>query len=408
MGYTAFIARRYLRSKQRHGFLSLITLISVLGVIVGTAALIIALAMMKGFEIEVKSRIVGTTGHVTIYNRFADGISDYKQLEAKLLEHPSVTAAAPFIYYKAAISSADDNDGVIVRGIIPEEEAKVTRLAESVRYGDYHMVRDSGMARPIMMGIILAERLNVALGDEVVLYSLRGEALTEGQPPRIMKFVLTGVFETGMYEYDASLCYIRLQDAQNLFLLPDRITGYQLSVDDWDRADVIADELALTLDPQLYATDWKQMHKNLFGWMEIERRWALVALSLIIAVAAFNIVSTLTMPVIDKRREIAVLKTMGVPSRGISSIFQLQGTIIGVVGTFIGIALGLLVCWLQQTFSLVSLPPEIYFIDFLPVKVVPMDVVVVAAVALCISFLATLYPARRAARLYPIEILRYE
>lgn len=408
MGYASFIARRYLRSKQRHGFLSLITLISVLGIIVGTAALVIALAMMKGFEIEVKSRIVGTTGHVTIYNRFADGITDYGQLKDQLLEHPSVTGAAPFIYYKAAISSADDNDGVIVRGIVPEAEAEVTRLEESVQYGDWRMVRDSGTARPIMMGIILAERLNVALGDEVVLYSLRGEALTEGQPPRIMKFALTGVFETGMYEYDASLCYIRLPDAQSLFLLPDRITGYQLSVDDWDKAGEIAEELGETLDPQYYATDWTQMHKNLFGWMEIERRWALVALSLIIAVAAFNIVSTLIMAVIDKRREIAVLKTMGVPARGISAIFQLQGAIIGIVGTVFGISLGLVICWLQQTFSLVSLPPEIYFIDFLPVRVALFDVLAVAGVSLLISFLATIYPSRRAARLYPVEILRYE
>jgi lipoprotein-releasing system permease protein len=408
MGYVAFIAKRYLRSKQRHGFLSMITLISVLGVIIGTAALVIALAMMRGFEVEVKSRIVGTTSHVTIFNRKADGIRDWPSLQDKLATYPHVTAVAPFVFYKAAISSAEDNDGVIVRGIVPEREAAVTQLAESIIHGDWRMAGDSTRTRPILMGSTLADRLKTRLGDEVVLYSLRGESLTEGQPPRIMKFAVAGIFETGMYEYDASLCYIRLTDAQKLFLLPGVVTGFQIKVDDWDIADQVAASIEKDLDPGLYATDWKRMHKNLFGWMEIERRWALVALSLIVAVAAFNIVSTLIMVVIDKRREIAVLKTLGVPSRGIGAIFRWQGITIGVVGTVLGISLGLMLCWIQKTFSLVSLPPEIYFIDFLPVIVDPQDVLIVAVLAVVISFVATIYPASRASKLYPVEILRYE
>lgn len=408
MGYVTFIARRYLRSKQRHGFLSMITLISVLGVIVGTAALIIALAMMRGFEVEVKSRIVGTTSHVTVFSRKAGGIHEWESLQEKLAAYPRVTAVAPFIYYKAAISSSQNNDGVIVRGIIPEREAAVSRLAETTVRGDWRMVGDSAQGRPILLGTTLADRLNTRLGDEVVLYSLRGETLSEGQPPRIMKFVVAGIFETGMYEYDASLCYIRLADAQRLFLLPYLVTGFQVKVDDWNLADQVAASIEQDLDPGLQATDWKQMHKNLFGWMEIERRWAIIALSLIVAVAAFNIVSTLIMVVIDKRREIAVLKTLGVPSRGIGAIFRLQGITIGTVGTVVGISLGLVLCWVQKTFSLVSLPPEIYFIDFLPVIVDAQDVIIVAVLAVLISFIATIYPARRAAKLYPVEILRYE
>jgi lipoprotein-releasing system permease protein len=319
-----------------------------------------------------------------------------------------VEAVAPFIYYKAAISSADDNDGVIVRGIVPEREVAVTNLGESILYGDWKMEADSGSLRPILLGSVLAERLNVIVGDELVLYSLRGESLSEGQPPRIMKFAVSGIFETGMYEYDAALCYIRLNDAQGLFLLPNRISGFQLKVDDWDEADKIAASLEEELSPDYYAVDWKQMHKNLFGWMEIEKRWAIVALALIVLVAAFNIVSTLIMVVIDKRREIAVLKTLGVPARGIAAIFRWQGAIIGIVGTFTGIGLGLLTCWLQQTFALISLPPEIYFIDFLPVIIDPKDVAIVATVSIVITLVATLYPARRASRLYPVEILRYE
>jgi lipoprotein-releasing system permease protein len=406
MAYAPFIARRYLRSRQRHGFLSLITLISILGVIVGTSVMVFALAIMKGFELEVKQRIVGTTAHISVFHRFADGIADWEPLETQIAAVDEVVAVAPFIYYKAAISSADANDGVIVRGIVPEKEAEVTRLRESMVKGDWNLRPDSG--RGIMLGRVLADRLGCKLGDETVLYSLRGEALSEGMPPRIMKFVVTGIFETGMYEYDASLCYIQLADAQRLFLLPGKVTGFQAKVADWNRADQVAVGIEARLDGDLYATDWMQMHRNLFSWMEIERVWAIVALSLIVTVAAFNIVSTLIMVVIDKRREIAVLKTLGVPSSGVRAIFMWQGSIIGIVGTVLGLALGLAMCWAQSTFNLVSLPPEIYFIDSLPVIVDAEDVIVVGVLAILISFLATIYPARRAARLYPVEILRYE
>ncbi|MBI3871637.1 MAG: lipoprotein-releasing ABC transporter permease subunit [candidate division Zixibacteria bacterium] len=408
MSYASFIARRYLRSKQRHGFLSLITLISILGVVVGAAVLVFALAIMKGFELEVKSRIVGTTAHISIFHRFADGILHWTDVESQIAHFPEVQAVAPFIYYKAAISSAEANDGVIVRGIIPNQEAAVTRLKETVTDGDWTLTYDSTKSRPILLGSTLADRLQVKVGDEVVLYSLRGEALSEGQPPRIMKFAITGLFETGMYEYDASLCYIRLADAQHLFLLPDRVSGFQVRIADWNRADKVAALLEDSLASDLYATDWMRMHRNLFGWMEIEKRWAIVALSLIVAVAAFNIVSTLIMVVIDKRREIAVLKTLGVPSGGVRAIFLWQGTTIGVVGTVAGLSLGLLMCWVQKTFNLVSLPPEIYFISTLPVIVDAGDVATVGVLAIMISFLATIYPASRAAMLYPVDVLRYE
>ncbi|MEW5701061.1 MAG: lipoprotein-releasing ABC transporter permease subunit [Candidatus Zixiibacteriota bacterium] len=407
MAYAPYIARRYLRSRQRHGFLSLITLISILGVIVGTAVLVFALAIMKGFELEVKSRIVGTTAHVSVFSRYEDGIADWSGLHEKIARVPEVEAVAPFIYYKAAISSASANDGVIVRGIIPEQEAQVTRLRESTIRGDWMMVADSG-ERPILLGRVLSERLDVDVGDAVVLYSLRGESLAEGAPPRVMKFTVAGLFETGMYEYDASLCYIRLSDAQRLFLMPDQITGLQARVTDWNRAEKVAAAIEDALAGDLYATDWKRMHRNLFGWMAIEKVWAVVALSLIVAVAAFNIISTLIMVVMDKRREIAILKTLGVPARGIRAIFLWQGTTIGLVGTIIGLAIGLSLCWVQHTFRLISLPPEIYFIDSLPVIVDPFDVILVGVLAIVISFLATIYPAGRAARLYPVEILRYE
>lgn len=408
MSYISFIARRHLRSKQRQGFLSLITMISILGVIVGTAVLVLALAVMRGFELEVKTRIVGTTAHVSVFHRSDSGILNWEELESELAAFPEVEAVAPLIYYKAAISSGDANDGVIIRGIDPEKEASVTRLRESVRYGDWRMAPPGDGRRPILLGITLADRLGVRLGDDVVLYSLRGETFSDGTPPRVMKFSVSGLFETGMYEYDAALCYLRLADAQGLFLLPDRVTGFQLRVTDWNRADVVAEAIEEKFAADYYATDWMQMHRNLFSWMEIERVWAIVLLSLIVVVAAFGIVSTLIMVVLEKRREIAVLKTMGVPASGIRAIFMLHGTTIGIVGTVLGLLLGLALSWVQNTFSLVSLPPEIYFIDSLPVIIDVRDVLVVGIVAITISFLATIYPAGRASRLYPVEILRYE
>lgn len=406
MAYPLFIARRYLRARQKEGFISLISLIAVLGTTVGVAALTFALAMMNGFENTVKIRIINTTAHVSVFDVFGDGIEEYETVESTILEQPHVLAAAPFIYFKAAISSAVENDGVVVRGIVPDKEKLVTQAAASVIHGTYDLERDSMGVRRIMLGMTLAERLDVDLGDEVVLVSLRGQELTSS--PKVMKFVVGGIFETGMYEYDANLTYISLADAQDLFFLRGRVTGIQVMTDDWEKADEVAAQLDEALGPPYFATDWKRMHKNLFSWMQLEKYALFLALCLIVAVAAFNIVSMLIMIVIDKRKDIAILKAMGAPTNGITRIFMIKGMIIGALGTLAGSAVGLLLCWLQDTFNFIPLPPEIYFINSLPVDVRPEDVLLVCAVSLVVSFLATIYPARRASRLYPVEVFRLE
>jgi lipoprotein-releasing system permease protein len=259
------------------------------------------------------------------------------------------------------------------------------------------------------MGTALAERLDVDIDDEVVLFSLRGQDFASATAsPKVMKFRVMGIFETGMYEYDANLTYIALPDAQELFFLGGRITGFQIMTDDWRKADRTAHAIEEVLGPPFFATDWMRMHKNLFSWMELEKYALFLALCLIVAVAAFNLVSMLIMIVIDKRKDIAILKAMGAPTNGITRIFMIQGTLIGVLGTVLGSAVGLLLCWLQDTFNIIPLPPEIYFINSLPVDVRVPDVLLVCAVALFVSFLATMYPARRAARLYPVEVFRLE
>jgi len=406
MGYPLFIARRYLRARQKEGFISIISLIAVLAIAVGVVALTFALAMMNGFEGTVKIRIVNTTAHISVFDAFGEGIEGYQDVESTILAQPHVLAASPFIYYKAVISSAVDNDGVVVRGIIPEREKLVTQSATAIIHGEYNLDRDSSGTRRILLGTTLAERLDVDIGDEVVLYSLRGQELTS--TPKVMKFVAGGVFETGMYEYDANLTYISLKDAQDLFFLGSKVTGIQVMTDDWEKADEIAAALGEALGPPYFATDWKHMHKNLFSWMQLEKYVLFLGLCLIVVVAAFNIISMLIMTVIDKRKDIAILKAMGAPTPDITRIFMIKGMTIGILGTAIGVAAGLLLCWLQDTFNLIPLPPEIYFIDSLPVDVRPEDVLLVCAVALLVSFLATIYPSRRASRLYPAEVFRME
>jgi lipoprotein-releasing system permease protein len=408
MGYSFFIARRYLRSRQKEGFISIISLIAVLGIVVGVAALTFALAMMNGFEGTVKERIVNTTAHVSVFDVFGEGIADYADVESVLVRQPHILAVAPFIYYKAAISSAEENDGVVVRGIIPEQEKRVTQLGSSIVRGAYRLDRDSVGRRRILLGVTLAERLDVDIRDEVVLFSLRGQDISALSSPKVMKFVVAGLFETGMYEYDANLTYIALADAQNLFFLGDRVTGIQVMTDDWKKANLVAQQLEDVLGPPLFATDWMRMHKNLFSWMQLEKYALFLALCLIVAVAAFNIVSMLIMIVIDKRKDIAILKAMGAPTKGITRIFVIKGTLIGLLGTVVGSIVGLGLCWLQHTFNLIPLPAEIYFIDSLPVDIQVPDVLLICAVSLLVSFLATIYPARRAARLYPVEVFRLE
>lgn len=409
MGYEFFIARRYLRAKRHRHFVSAITLISVLGVVVGTAALIVVLSMMNGFEKEIRTRIVGITGHVTIFDQHNEGVAEYQDLGKRVQALPQVVATAPFVYAKAAIASENENDGILVRGVDAEAEKKVTTIGDEMVAGTFDLAEQPGRLSRIILGRGLAERLGVRTGDTVALFSLRGQSLSAGlTQPKVAKFSVGGLFETGMYEYDASLAYINLTRAQSLFEMDGKVTGLQVKTDDLFGAQKVARALENVLGTAYYAQDWMAMHKNLFSWMALEKYAMFVALSLIIAVAAFNIVSSLIMVVLEKRREIGVLKAMGAKREGIKKIFVLMGLITSSVGLVAGFGLGLLLCWLQQTFKIISLPAEIYFINTLPIDVRPGDFLIVAVAALGISFLATLYPSRRAAALVPAEAIRYQ
>ena len=407
MGFEYFIARRYLKSRRREHFISFISLISILGIAIGVAALDFVLSMMNGFETEVRQRIIDTTAHITVYNYNADGFYNWQELASRVKSVPGVVATAPNIFYKSVVGSSQANDGIFVKGIIPEEEIKVSHLKDNMIAGKLVLDDPSDSLPGILVGRELASTLGVRVHDDIVLDSLKSKKLTLTLQPKYKKFRVTGIFETGMNEYDANLAYISIPMAQDLFKLDSMVTGLQVQVRDFYVSKAIAKSIEETLGEPYYAVDWSERHKNLFGWMTLEKYGMSIVVGLIIAVAAFNIVTTLIMLVLEKRKDIAIMKSMGSTRGQVMKIFVIQGSLLGVLGTLIGTAVGLSVCLLQQEFHFVSIPGEIYFISTLPIDIRPHEIIIVAAVSILISFLATLYPSRRASQLFPSDILRH-
>lgn len=403
------IARRYMRSKYRYGFVSIITVISIMGVIIGTAALVIVLSVMNGFESEIRSRIIGIGSDVVVNHVAGDAIENWQLLADTISSVNGVIAIAPQVYSKCAIASRSTSDGVVVRGIIPEMEAKVTRLDDYLLTGDFNFQTGDSTVTGIWLGISLADRLNVGLNDKLKLFSLR-DAVSDltGFIPKALSCRVAGIFETGMYEYDANLAYIPLNAAQSLFNLDDGITTLAIKTSDFYQADKIADRVDEAIGYQYYATDWKVINKNLFSWLTLEKWASFITLSLIIAVAAFNIISSLIMIVLEKKKDIGILMSLGMSASRIKRVFIFQGLTIGGFGCVAGCGLGYILDYLQLKFKIISLPEEIYFISALPIKIELIDFVMVGLAAFLLSFLATLYPAARASKLDPVEAIRYE
>jgi lipoprotein-releasing system permease protein len=405
LNYERFISRRYLISRESGSFISVNSFFSIGGVVVGVAALIFVMSMMNGFETEMRTRILGVTSHITVFPFFEESLVDPEMAMAELKQFENVIAAAPFIYYKAAVAAKETGDGIVVRGVNPEAENKVTGLEEKIYSGSFDLDPNDEGDGGIIIGATLANRLAVTLGDNLFLFSMRGEELRAGAQPKVKKFVVTGLFETGMYDYDAAMAYISIADAADLFKV-NGVTGIHLKTTDIFEADLVAENINELYPDRYNAIDWKKMNKNLFSWMQLEKIGMFIALSLIIAVAAFNIISTLVMIVMEKRHEIGILKTMGSVPASISRIFMFIGLAVGVVGCLLGWILGYFLCWLQMRFDIISLPPEIYFISSLPIDMRPLDFIIVGCAAVLLCFLATLYPAKRAAKLSVVEVLR--
>ncbi len=411
MSFELFIARRFLRAKRQTGFISLITYISIAGVIIGVAALIIILSVMNGYENEVRSRLIGVGAHVKVRTYHHQGIDNYKALVDQLKTIPHVQAMTPYIDDKGLIISKQTSTGVLIRGLDPGTVNNVLAISNSINLGklDLDQVEQPGeRSLPgIVVGANLADKLAISLGEVVTIASLAG-VKSFGQLPNMMQFRVTGCFKTGLYEFDNTFCYVSIRSAQLLFNMGLKVSGIDLRLDNLDYSETVAQQAIDLLDYPYRALTWFDLNMNLFAWYQIQKWAGFIILSLIIIVAAFNIVSTLIMVTMEKTKEIGILKSMGASSISIRRIFTFEALFVGMVGTTFGFALGYGLCWAQQTYRFLSLPQDVYIIGWLPILMKWSDFALIGVAVLCITFLASVYPAARAARLDPVAAIRFD
>jgi len=408
MGFEWFICRRYLKAKRGQGFISLISLISVAGVMVGVMALIVVLAVMTGFTSEFRDKIIGINSHVVV-RKLASPISDYDGLLTKIRAVDDVVGATPYLFGQVMVSSGGRGSGAILRGMDPESAATVLDLEKYLVAGSLIDLDNNTERLPpgLIIGTDLAGQLRVSIGDRVKLISANGPLSPMGVLPRIKACRIVGLFETGMYEYDSSLIYTSLTTAQSFLGLDDVVHGIEVRVRDIYRADKVAEEIMDLLGNGFIAQDWMRMNKNIFSALALEKTALSVIMTLVVLVAAFNIVSTLIMVVMEKGKDIAILKSMGATSSHIMRIFIYEGLVIGIVGTVLGVAGGLSLCSILERYRFIKLP-DVYPVSTLPVKVLPADVLMISLAAIVITFAATIYPAWQASRVDPAVALRYE
>ena len=421
MGYEWFISLRYLKAKRRQGFISLISIISVAGVAVGVMALIVVLAVMTGFTDSLREKILGINSHIVV-QRLGNGINNYQEITDAILQTDGVIAATPYTYSQTMLSVPDTSSGAVVRGIDPATAINVLSLNSQLLRGslidleedpasDVDQKPDISQAiilPGIILGKELARNLRVDINDKIRLFSPAGPLTPMGVIPKIKTCRVVGIFDTGMYEYDSSLAYISLTTAQDFLDLDQNVHGLELKVDDIYKASEIAAKLEKKLGFGYIVKDWISMNKNLFSALKLEKTAMFIVLALIVLVAAFNIISTLIMVVMSKGKDIAILKSMGATSRGIMRIFIYEGLIIGLTGTVLGVIGGLALCEILSKYQFIKLPSDVYPITTLPIKVLPMDVTLVAISAALITLLATIYPSWQASKIEPAVALRYE
>lgn len=406
--YEFFIARRYLKSKRKTGFISIITYISIGGVALGVAALIIVLSLMNGFASEVRSRIVGMDAHIRIMLYQHVPIKEYRTVATRVRGMKHVVGVSPFVAGEALAVSEKGGGGIILKGIEETSVDSVSDVRAHILYGQLSFSSPTNVPG-IVIGNLLADQLQVTLGDDIYVatpQNIRPDAMWA--VPKMRRFMVTGIFETGFYDFDAALALVSMALAQQVFELGDGVSGLEVKLDDLYVADRVAKRLAYALDYPYWVRPWMEMRKHLFSWMTIEKWGSFIVLSLIIIVAAFNIISTLIMVVMEKTKEIGILKSMGATARSIRRIFVFEGLVVGLIGTPLGCLIGFLLCWIQDRFKLISLPSDIYIINAVPVDMRPWDFLWISAASLGICFLATLYPSSKAASLDPVEAIRYE
>jgi lipoprotein-releasing system permease protein len=407
------VGTRYLRARTQNRFVSFISAISILGVAVGVAVLIVVLSVMNGFESELRTRILSLAAHASLEG-FGDGIADWQAVAAEVEAVPEVTASAPYVQGEGMLLQGEAVSGALVRGILPQQERRVSGLESLLVAGSLDTLSPGSWH--ILLGSALARELGVGVGDQVVLAISQGMVTPAGVVPRLRRFTVGGVFEAGMYDFDRSLAFVHLDDAARLWRTGDRVTGLRLTLEDMFRAPELSRDIAVALGGGFYVNDWTRQHVNFFRSIQLSKQMMFTILLLVVAVAAFNIVSTLVMVVKDKQGDIAILRTLGASPGGIMTVFIIQGTLIGIIGTLAGLGLGMLLALnveqlvhaLEALVGTTFLAPDVYFMSDLPAELRVGDLWRICGTAFVLTVLSTIYPAWRAARSQPAEALRHE
>ena len=403
-----FLSIRYLRAKRKQAFISVITVISVLGVMIGVMALVVVLSVMNGFRADLMSKILGVKSHLLVLS-YEGAFNDYKRVAGRVGQVEGAVATTPFIHSQVMVNRSGNVSGAILRGIQPETAGSVLSIEGMIKDGSLSSLESSWDGLPtIIIGSELSKQLGAYPGDILNMISPEGKLTPMGRVPNSQKYKVAAVFDSGMYEYDASMVFVSLKEAQAFLGFGDRVSGLEVRVKDVYKSDKVGLKIQNALGKPYWTKDWKVMNKSLFSALKLEKFAMFVILTMIVLVGALNIISTLVMVVMEKTRDVAILRAMGASAKSIMTIFMVQGLLVGLVGTLAGLASGLGICHLLARYKFISLPSDVYYITTLPVRVEFWDVCLVSLSAVVISFLATIYPSWHASKLNPVEAIRYE
>lgn len=408
MSFELFVAMRYLFSRRKQTFIYIISIMSILGVAIGVGALVVVLGVYNGLTTDMRDKILGANAHAIVMSYIPSAFENRSDLLDRVRSVKGVTGATPFIYTEVMLSAGGGVKGVVLRGIDPQSAPSVLSMLRQMRSGSAADLEREGTPG-LIIGEELAKRLGLGMGSRVNLLSPSGQKTTSGYAPRVRPFEVVGIFKTGMFEYDSSLGFVTLGASRDVLGLPENyLSGVELTVDDVYKADKISTLVSTELGSPFYVRSWMEMNANLFAALKLEKIGMFILLAMVVLIGSFSIVTTLVMLVMEKTRDIAIIMSMGATSGMIRRIFMFQGTIIGVIGTLLGYALGLSLGWLLKRYQFIKLPENVYTLDHLPIIISLSDVLIIGASAMLLCFLATLYPARQASRLQPAEALRYE